>query len=261
MSTTLSNIMSRTQAEVERRKAHTDLSDLGRRADAHTPRGFASSLRAAAAARPAVIAECKRASPSKGVIREDYDPVAFSLEYESAGAAAISVLTEPDFFGGSLEHLAAVAASVRIPVLRKDFMLDEFQILEACAAGADAILLIVAALEDAQLRDLNDAARLLQMDVLCEVHDSEELARALDLGFEILGVNCRNLKTLAVDRTVHAELAALLPSDCLRVAESGISTTSDLARLQGLGYDAFLVGESLMKQPSPGTALGDLIGG
>jgi len=146
-------------------------------------------------------------------------------------------------------------------VLRKDFMLDEFQIIEARAAGADAILLIVAALEDDQLRDLKHAAHLAQLDVLCEVHSSQELARALDLGFAIIGVNCRNLKTLAVDRNVHDELAGLMPFDILRVAESGISSAADIQRLRGIGYDAFLVGEALVKQPSPGAALADLIGG
>jgi len=261
MSTSLSQILSRTQALVEQRKQHADLVELDRRAQAHTPRGFAASLRAAAKARPAIIAECKKASPSKGILREEYIPERIALEYERAGAAAISVLTEPEFFQGSLDHLSAVSAAVKVPVLRKDFMVDEFQIIEARAAGADAILLIVAALEDGQLRDLKDAAHLVHLDVLCEVHDSGELARALDLGFTIIGVNCRNLKTLAVDRNVHDELAALLPPDILRVAESGISTAADVRHLRGVGYDAFLVGEALIRQPSPGAALTGLIGG
>jgi indole-3-glycerol phosphate synthase len=261
MATSLNHILLRTQASVDQRKAHADLFELDRRAEAHTPRGFASSLRAVARVRPAVIAECKRASPSRGVIREVYSPEAIALEYERAGAAAISVLTEPEFFQGSLDHLSAVQASVRIPVLCKDFIVDEFQILEARAAGADAILLIVAALQDPQLRAFKDAAYLAQLDVLCEIHDREELARALDLGFQNIGVNCRNLKTFAVDRNVHDELAARLPDEILRVAESGISSPADIARLHGLGYNAFLVGEALMKQPSPGFALGELIGG
>lgn len=261
MSTTLAQIMSRTQASVEQRKAHTDFAALDRRAQAHIPRGFAASLRQTASFRPAIIAECKRASPSKGILREDYRPEQVALEYEQAGAAAISVLTEPEFFQGSLEHLSAVSAAVQLPVLRKDFMLDAFQVIEARAGGADAILLIVAALEDSQLRDLNDAARDEQLDVLCEVHNVDELARALDLGFEIIGVNCRNLKTLAVDRDVHAEVAALLPPHILRVAESGISSAADISRLHGIGYQAFLVGEALITQPSPGAALTRLIGG
>jgi len=261
MSTSLTQIMSRTQALVEQRKAHADLAELDRRAESHTPRGFAAALRAAAKTRPVIIAECKKASPSKGILREQYSPEQIALEYESAGAAAISVLTEPEFFQGSLDHLSAVSQAVQIPVLRKDFMLDEFQIIEARAAGADAILLIVAALEDDQLRDLKHAAHLAQLDVLCEVHSSQELARALDLGFAIIGVNCRNLKTLAVDRNVHDELAGLMPFDILRVAESGISSAADIQRLRGIGYDAFLVGEALVKQPSPGAALADLIGG
>ncbi len=261
MSTSLTQIMSRTQALVEQRKAQADLAELDRRAESHTPRGFAAALRAAAKTRPPIIAECKKASPSKGILREQYSPEQIAFEYESAGAAAISVLTEPEFFQGSLGHLSAVSQAVQIPVLRKDFMLDEFQIIEARAAGADAILLIVAALEDDQLRDLKHAAHLAQLDVLCEVHSSQELARALDLGFAIIGVNCRNLKTLAVDRNVHDELAGLMPFDILRVAESGISSAADIQRLRGIGYDAFLVGEALVKQPSPGAALADLIGG
>ena len=253
--------MSRTQILVQDRKAHADTPRLERQARAHTPRGFAASLRAAAATRPAIIAECKHASPSRGVLCEHYRPDQIALGYQEAGAAAISVLTEPEFFQGSLHDLSSVSEAVKIPVLRKDFMLDAFQVLEARAAGADAILLIVAALEDRQLRELAEHARKADLDILCEVHDREELDRALDLGCEMIGVNCRDLKTLAVNLNVHAELAPLLPASILRVAESGIRSFADIERLQGFGYDAFLVGEALMKHPSPGAALAELIGG
>lgn len=260
MSTLLHQIMSQTHKDVRDRKAATDRAQLERSAQDHTPRGFAAGLRATAQTRPAIIAECKRASPSKGVLREDYRPEEIAAEYQSAGAAAISVLTEPNFFFGSLDDLVAVSEAVTLPVLRKDFMLDAFQIVEARAAGADAILLIVAALEDQQLRELASHARDVGLDILCEVHNREEAGRALDLGCEVIGVNCRNLKTLEVHLNIHTELAELLPSGVLRVAESGIRTFADLRRLRGIGYDAFLVGEALMTQPSPGAALAELMG-
>jgi indole-3-glycerol phosphate synthase len=213
-------------------------------------------VRKAATQGPAMIAELKKASPSKGLLRgEDYRPAAIAQSYEKVGAAAISVLTDEEFFKGSLEDLAAVSAVVKIPVLRKDFILDSFQILEARAAGADAVLLIVAAHTDRDLNELNAEARRMNLDVLCEVHDREELKRAVDLGVEMIGVNSRDLTTMAVDPNVHMELAHFLPAAVVRVAESGVKTAADIERLQAAGYDAFLVGEALMRQPDPAAML------
>lgn len=260
MATQLDRIMARTRAGVEQRKAGADVAELERLAAAHAPRGFTAGLRAAALRGPAVIAECKKASPSKGVLSEDYRPVEIARSYEGGGAAAISVLTDEEFFQGSLEDLRRVSAAVGIPVLRKDFMLDGFQILEARAAGADAILLIVAAHADATLRALNDEAKAMGLDVLCEVHDREELRRGVDLGCAVIGVNCRNLKTLEVDLALHEELVGAMPAEVVRVAESGIRTPKDVQRLAKAGYGAFLVGEALMREPKPGAALGRLMG-
>jgi len=258
--TQLDRIMAKTLFRVEARKADASLGELERRAEAHTPRGFAAGLRSAAVAGVAVIAELKKASPSKGVLREEYRPVEIAKSYEGAGAAAISVLTDEDFFQGSLGDLERVSAAVKIPVLRKDFILDSFQILEARAAGADAILLIVAAHTDDDLRKFNSAAQALGLDVLCEVHDAIELRRAVDLGCGTIGVNCRNLKTLEVNLRLHEELVGLMPRDVLRVAESGIRGAEDVERLVKAGYDAFLVGEALMKQTDPGATLRLLMG-
>jgi indole-3-glycerol phosphate synthase len=171
------------------------------------------------------------------------------------GAAAISVLTDEEFFKGSLDDLSAVSKAVKIPVLRKDFILDSFQILEARAAGADAVLLIVAAHTDADLKELFAAARRMGLDVLCEVHDLQELQRAVDLGAETIGVNCRDLTTMQVDPQVHLDLVRSMPDNVLRVAESNIKTPADIERLLAAGYDAFLVGEALMRQPDPAAML------
>ncbi len=260
MPTVLDQIMSHTLLSVLGRKAATDVPQLERAAAEHWPRGFAAALRRVATEGAAVIAEVKKASPSKGLLREDYRPAVIAKGYAEVGAAAISVLTDEEFFKGSLGDLALVSAAVRIPVLRKDFILDRFQILEARAAGADAILLIVAAHSDADLNDLAAEAGRLELDVLCEVHDRTELMRALDLGFETIGVNCRDLHTMQVDPSAHIEMLRWLPDNVLRVAESGIRTTADIDRLLAAGYDAFLVGESLMRQPSPAAALALLLG-
>ena len=260
MATYLDRIMAQTLLRVFDRKAATNMESLERRATAHVPRGFGTGLRKVAVDGPAIIAELKKASPSKGLLREDYRPAAIARTYEEVGAAAISVLTDEEFFQGSLEDLAVVSQAVRIPVLRKDFILDAFQILEARAAGADAVLLIVAAHADKDLLELGAEARRLRLDVLCEVHDREELARALDLGFELIGVNSRDLKTLQVDPRRHLELIPYLPEEVLRVAESGIRTAADIEQLMGIGYDAFLVGETLMRQPEPSAALALLLG-
>jgi indole-3-glycerol phosphate synthase len=258
MPTHLENIMSHTLVRVLDRKAATGIGVLERKAANHTPRGFTASLRSMATTGRAVIAELKRASPSKGILRENYQPAEIAQSYANAGAAAISVLTDQDFFQGSLDHLAQVSQTVNIPVLRKDFILDPFQILEARAAGADAILLIVAAHTDTTLAELNAFAQQLNLDVLCEVHDGEELDRAVQLGFEVIGVNCRDLKTLLVDPMRHMDLALSLPADVVRVAESGIRGPEDIQNLLQAGYDAFLVGETLMRHADPGVALAQL---
>jgi indole-3-glycerol phosphate synthase len=257
---TLEQIMASTLLRVHERKSTASMQRLERLAEAHQPRGFAATLRAAARQGPAIIAELKKASPSRGVIREDYRPVVIAKSYAAAGATAISVLTDEEFFLGSLDDLTAVSQAVKIPILRKDFILDPFQILEARAAGADAILLIVAALPDAQLFELAKEAFRMRLDVLCEVHDRDEIERAKDLGCEMIGVNCRDLKTMAVSTATHLELVKYLPGNKLCIAESGIRTPEDIERLLEGGYDAFLVGEALMRQPDPAAALALLLG-
>ncbi len=225
----------------------------------HTPRGFADALRRAAKTRPAVIAELKKASPSKGLIRPDFDPASLARSLERGGAACLSVLTDEPFFQGSLRNLEAASAAVSLPCLRKDFIVDEFQIMEARAHRADAILLIVAALTDAELGRLRGTARELQLDVLCEVHDGEELDRALPLECEMYGVNSRNLRTFEVDTVAAEELAQRLPEDAVRVAESGLGSHGDIQRMISAGYNAFLIGESLMRAADPGDALAALL--
>jgi indole-3-glycerol phosphate synthase len=256
----LETIVAATRRSVAVRRQIVPLDELARQAAEARPRGqfFHDVL-----ARPDcvnVIAECKRRSPSRGVIRAAYDPVAIAREYEAGGAAAISVLTEPTFFDGSLDHLAAVRQAVELPLLRKDFIVDPYQIVEAAAAGADALLLIVAALDDGALRALLERTRQSGVAALVEVHDEAELARALAAGADIVGVNNRNLRTLQTDTGVSARLAAAIPENVVAVAESGLRTPADIVALRGMGYDAFLVGESLMAQPSPGDGLARLIG-
>lgn len=225
----------------------------------HTPRGFGRSLREAGAEGPAIIAELKKASPSKGLIREDFEPALLARELEGAGAAALSVLTDEAFFQGSLTNLDLASGVTRIPCLRKDFIVDEYQIVEARAHHADAILLIAAALKDAELARFAAAAHALDLDVLCEVHNAEEAARVRDLGCAAYGVNNRDLKTFEVRLETSLELAELLPAAAVRVAESGIHTGSDIGKLRDAGFHAFLIGESLMRQPEPGEALGALL--
>lgn len=255
----LPEILAHTRLVVAERKAAADISALEQSAAAHQPRGFATALRAKAAHGPAVIAELKKASPSKGLIRSDFEPATLAAQMEAGGAAVLSVLTDEKFFRGSLENLRRASAAVKIPCLRKDFMVDEFQILEARANSADAILLIVAALTDAELRTLRNSARAFGLDVLCEVHDAEELERAMLLGCECVGVNSRDLKTFEVSLDRAVELAASLPKSALSVAESGIHSAADMRRLRAAGYDAFLIGESLMRNAHPGEALRALL--
>jgi indole-3-glycerol phosphate synthase len=255
MPTQLETILAHTLAQVVERRKTADLRVLEQKAAAHQPRGFEAALRRTSESGPAVIAELKKASPSRGLIRAEFDPPTLAHSLESAGAAALSVLTNEQYFQGSLAYLEQASAAVKIPCLRKDFMLDEFQMLEARASRADAILLILAALPDTRLKSLRDEATRMQLDVLCEVHDREELQRALDLGFTVIGVNSRNLHTMKVQPETQVELGGLLPRSAVRVAESGLRTAADLARMAAAGYSAFLIGESLMREPDPAQAL------
>jgi indole-3-glycerol phosphate synthase len=259
MSTQLEIILAHTRTEVRDRRAMADIALLEQQAAAHHPRGFAASLRRVAVEGPAIIAELKKASPSRGLIRPDFDPAVLATSLEAAGAAALSVLTDQKFFQGSLENLRRASAVVTIPCLRKDFIVDAFQILEARAAGADAILLIVAALDDEDLKRLYAEATRMELDVLCEIHDREELERAVALEFHVIGVNSRNLHTMKVDPQTQIELGQLLPPGVVRVAESGIRDAADIARMQDAGYGAFLVGESLMRESDPAAALAGLL--
>ena len=263
MSTTpdlLEAIVAATRARVATAMAREPRASVEKRASARTPRGdrFTQNLSRQNAIN--IIAECKRRSPSRGVLRAGYEPVEIAIGYERAGAAAISVLTEPGFFDGSLEHLAAVRAAVQVPLLRKDFIVDEYQLLEARAAGADAVLLIVAALTDAELVLLSRAAAAIGLAVLVEVHDAAEGRRAIDAGATIIGVNNRNLRTLQVDLNASRDVAAIIPPAAIGVSESGLKTADDLNTMQALGYRAFLMGERFMIEPDPGAALNSLIG-
>lgn len=262
MSDTLRKICARTLEDLALREAGIALSEMKERAkDSSAPRGFMRALREKAVSGvPALIAEVKKASPSKGLIRADFDPVVIAKAYESAGAACLSVLTDAPFFQGAESYLVAARAAVSLPVLRKDFMLTPYQIYESRALGADCILLIVAALEDAQMTDLYALSKDLGMDVLVEVHDAEELERAKALAPEMLGVNNRNLKTLVVDIDTSRKLAADIPQSCLKVAESGIGSYADIKDFQSHGYGAFLVGESLMRQENITAATQKLLG-
>lgn len=251
----LERILNKTRQTVADRKLHVSIAALERMAARHSPRGFASTLRNQARTGPAIIAELKKASPSKGLIRPDFDVRALAVELADAGAAALSVLTDEPFFQGSLENLEIASAATKVPCLRKDFIIDEYQILEARGHRADAILLIAASLSDAELRTLSDAARRHELDVLCEVHTAEELDRVRDLGCAAYGVNNRDLTTFEVRLETSLALVERLPAGAVHVAESGIHTTDDLSRLRAAGFHAFLVGESLMRNASPGAAL------
>jgi indole-3-glycerol phosphate synthase len=257
MSDILQKILARKVEEVRERSQLLPLRELSARVvDAPAPRGFADALHARiAAGQPAVIAEIKKASPSQGVIRPDFQPEAIARSYERAGAACLSVLTDINFFQGADEYLQQARAACALPVLRKDFVVDAWQVYEARLLGADCVLLIVAALGDATLAELCSLALELGMDVLLEVHDIDELERALQVPAPLLGINNRNLRTFEVSLDTTLALREAVPKDRLLVTESGISTTADVARLRAHGIEAFLVGESFMRAPDPGAAL------
>ena len=261
MGANLEQIVAATRRRVNDSRSVAELRSLERSAAAHAPRGFRARLQQTARRGPAIIAELKKASPSKGLVRSAFQPAELASELEEAGAAALSVLTDEEFFQGSLENLRIASESTGLPCLRKDFIVDEFQVLEARANRADAILLIVAALEDAELRKLAGAARAQELDVLCEAHNEGELQRALDAGCTLVGVNARNLKTFDVDLSPLFQLAEKLPAGVVAVAESGIRSGSDIVDLRAAGYHAFLVGETLMRAARPGEALKTLLAG
>lgn len=259
MPASLDSIISATRKRVSASLANADLRQLERKASEHTPRGFRERLRQSAQRGPAIIAELKKASPSKGLIRANFEPRDLAKELEFAGATALSVLTDEEFFQGSLACLEQASEAVALPCLRKDFMLDEFQMLEARAHRADAILLIVAALQQRELTELAHAAKSHELDVLCEVHDQDELQRALDAGCDLIGVNSRDLRTFKVDLSTALRLGEKIPQNYVRVAESGIHSGADIARLRCAGYDAFLIGEELMRAERPGEVLKGLL--
>jgi indole-3-glycerol phosphate synthase len=256
----LQTIVAATERIVETRREREPFAALERRAAAARPRGTLFEAALGAANRVNVIAECKRRSPSRGVLAVDYDPVRIARQYEEGGAAAISVLTEPTFFDGALEHLAAVRSSVALPLLRKDFIVDDYQVFEARAAGADAILLIAAALEQTKLAALQKRAWNCELAVLVEVHDEAELGRAVDSGARVIGVNNRNLRTLAVDVSASDRLASRVPRDVIAVSESGLKSREELEGLAAAGYRAFLIGERFMTDPDPAGAIRRLMG-
>ena len=265
MSTHLDKILATTRATVAASKACVPQAELERRAAAHMPRGWAGELRRRGAEGPAIIAEIKKASPSKGLIRADFDASWLARSYQNGGARALSVLTDEPYFQGSLRNLELASAAAAIPCLRKDFMVDEYQIVEARAHCADAILLIAAALTDAELLRLSAKAREYDLDVLVEVHTEGELDRVFDSlgadGADAIGVNNRDLKSFKVSLETSLALVERIPASVVRVAESGITTAEDLIRLRTAGFDAFLIGESLMRQPDPGAALAELLAG
>ena len=252
----LDQIVVRKRAELVVDRSLVKEADLERQA-IPARRGFRAALESR---RPAVIAEIKKASPSAGLIADQFDPAGIAHGYEAAGAAALSVLTDRQFFQGSMDDLVAARSATSLPVLRKDFTLERYHILQASAGGADSVLLIVAVLDDSELRELLSAARELRLDALVEVHSGDELERALAVGADLVGVNNRDLKTMKVSLQTSLDLAGRFPDDVLRISESGIRTPDDLERLQDAGYQGFLVGESLMRQQDRGRALADLLG-
>ncbi len=259
MATKLEEIIAATRARLSASKSSADTRALEKRAAAHQPRGFRNALLKASGSGPAIIAELKKASPSKGLIRADFPVAELARELEDAGGAALSVLTDEQFFQGSLRNLEIASDATSLPCLRKDFIIDERQLLEARAYCADAVLLIVAALSQNELLDLSRRAQEFELDVLCEVHEAVELERAVDAGCDTIGVNNRNLHTFRVDLNTSLQLAERMSHGIVKVAESGIESANDIARLRAAGFEAFLIGESLMRAADPGEALANLL--
>jgi len=258
----LTRILATKAVEVADAKRLRPYADVAAAAKATPPaRDFAGALRARiASGRPAVIAEVKKASPSRGVLRESFDPAAIARSYESAGAACLSVLTDRDYFHGAADHLTAARAACALPVLRKDFVVDDYQIAQSRALGADAILLIVAALDDGLLHELNDAACEFGLAVLAEVHNAAEVERALELEAPLIGINNRDLRTFGVSLATTLDLLPRIPADRIVVTESGILAPEHVATMRSHGVHAFLVGEAFMRADDPGTALATLFG-
>ena len=264
--TVLKRIVARKLEEIAERQQHTTIDDLklkikANRSGPMAPRGFAKAMQTKLdQGLPAVIAEAKKASPSKGVIREDFNPAQIAASYQAGGAACMSVLTDADFFQGHEDYLRQARAACNLPVIRKDFIVDPYQVYEARAIGADCILLIVACLEDQQMQDLAQLAEGLGMDVLVESHDAEELVRALKLSTPLVGINNRNLHTFDLTLQTTFDLLALMPEDRIVITESGIHTPADVVLMQNQNVNAFLVGESFMRVSDPGAKLAELFG-
>lgn len=255
----LDKIIQNKTKEVHKRKSETPISELANRIqDVPMLRPFSDSLQRDD--NVAVIAEIKRSSPSAGLLRADFDPITIARCYERNGASAISVLTDQKFFGGNIQHLHLVREYVDLPILRKDFILDPYQVIEARAYGADAILLILSLLSESQCAELVTAAREYGLETLVEVHTTEELKRALELPFSLIGVNNRNLNSFSVDLSTTEKLITAVPSEAVIVSESGIRNRQDIERLSKLGIDAVLVGETLMREQDVGGTLSDLVG-
>ena len=261
MSDTLSRITADTARHVAACRTRRPLAEVEKAAKAaDAPRGFARALKATiAAGRYGLIAEIKKASPSKGLIRPDFDPPSLARAYERGGATCLSVLTDEPYFQGRDEFLVQARAATRLPVLRKDFMIDPYQIVESRALGADCVLLIMACLDDALAADLAKLAHRWGMDVLVEVHDAGELDRALGIDSDLVGVNNRNLKTLAVDLATTEQLAPKVPRDRVLVAESGLGSPADLLRMSKVGASTFLIGESFMRKPDVEAAVREIL--
>jgi indole-3-glycerol phosphate synthase len=253
----LSTIAGHVRGQVERRRRETPVSALRDRPLFHAPaRGFAAALKGHSRR---IVAEIKRASPSKGLIRKDFDPVAIARDYAAHGARAISVLTEERFFQGSLVDLERIREAVQVPLLRKDFMLDPYQLIEAKSYGADAVLFIAALLDPTLLRELREQATALSLDALVEVHSEDELSAAVEAGAQLLGINNRDLKTFEVSLATTEKLAPLVPAGTPAVCESGIDSLEQIRRVEKLGIHVFLIGESLMRAPEPGKKLSELL--
>jgi len=256
----LKKIIQRKAEEIAERKANVSLAEIEKRAQSASPvRGFVAAIKNKIdAGEAAVIAEIKKASPSKGVMRENFHPADIAKSYEKGGAACLSVLTDIDFFQGHDDYLQQARSACRLPVLRKDFMIDPYQVFEARALGADCILLIAAVLEDAQMKELAELAARLEMDVLIEVHNGEELERVLPLDLPLVGINNRNLRTFETSLQTSLDLLSMIPDRRIVVTESGIHTTDDVALMRSSNINAFLVGEAFMKADDPGEKLREL---